>query len=234
MENQQHGQSNRIKTVPYNFPVSRAQVSPMNIYNINRSNNFHPQYPNRNQIRFTPRPPFFASNQPYRYNINHSMNAMQTINDQIYQANPKTTEQHYQKKISASFKNVLSTEKLTKVSKDKLDKIEGKAGNFFCRMKRKVKRQIKKHPYITGSLLTCFSLIMFFNQNHFIRMGINNVMVLDSNGWFTKYGLFTEFAWANPPVYGRVCLYFFAIKNGQDYLKGAKPHLEEVGPFCIL
>ncbi|KAH9392340.1 Scrb3p [Tyrophagus putrescentiae] len=99
--------------------------------------------------------------------------------------------------------------------------------------RRSVKRQIKKHPYIAGIIITVYSIVMFLNQNNFIRMGMSKVMNLDKNGWITKYGLFTEFAWANPPVYGRACLYFFGIKNGPAFLKGAKPHLYDVGPFCI-
>jgi len=38
-------------------------------------------------------------------------------------------------------------------------------------------------------------------------------------------------AWAKPPITPYLKLYFFNVTNPQRFLKGAKPVLQEIGPF---
>ena len=38
-------------------------------------------------------------------------------------------------------------------------------------------------------------------------------------------------AWAKPPITPYLKLYFFNVTNPQGFLKGAKPVLQEIGPF---
>ena len=37
--------------------------------------------------------------------------------------------------------------------------------------------------------------------------------------------------WLNPPIKPQLKLYFFNVTNAKAFLEGAKPRLEEVGPF---
>ena len=40
--------------------------------------------------------------------------------------------------------------------------------------------------------------------------------------------------WQNAPIALDGCFYIFELKNAQQFLKGAKPKLQEHGPYCYL
>ncbi len=49
-----------------------------------------------------------------------------------------------------------------------------------------------------------------------------------------KEGSFLTANWANIPIPINLCFYLFGLKNAPEFLRGAKPYLEEHGPFCYM
>ena len=53
----------------------------------------------------------------------------------------------------------------------RVPEVPKKALGLWGTFKAQLKRQIKKHPYIAGIIITVYGIVMFLNQNNFIRMG---------------------------------------------------------------
>nr|WCP86868.1 sensory neuron membrane protein 4 [Tyrophagus putrescentiae] len=86
----------------------------------------------------------------------------------------------------------------------------------------------RKRHWLRGVIVLLVSLLMFLRQDWLIQSSMDLVLAE------LKEGSFLTANWANIPIPINLCFYLFGLKNAPEFLRGAKPYLEEHGPFCYI